>query len=414
MAALPVKQVATYTTGTSASVHTVSISAAPSTGNHLILFFVIAGGRTMTGVTDNAGNTWQVDKTLSNTTNHGLAIASAYLTAVPTSLSATFSSTGVAAAVCHEFSGLDTTAWFDQQNGTAAGNTTTVASGATGLTAGDSLLVAATADGSRTVTSEALSPAWTDLTRMQSTGTIRSIEPTYRIVSGAGTYAYNGTLSASAVHTDAIVAYKVAAAGGGGQTIAIAAAMSASAALTGAAVRTIGVAAPLSASAILTAAGDRIVGISAAASASATLAASGGLIRPLAASLSATATLAAAATVTAGGSTIAADAVLTASASLIAGGDLIRGVTAPLSASASVVAAATAYRGIAAPLSGSASLVAAASLTRSVAAALTASASLAATATSDTVVLGDAELTFPQNHLATLTSPSVYEASLTV
>src|SRR3990172_4501514 len=63
-----VKEVGNYTTGTSGNPHVISISSAPTTGNHLVLVAIMAGGRTLTSVTDTQGNTRQSHQTLPNTT----------------------------------------------------------------------------------------------------------------------------------------------------------------------------------------------------------------------------------------------------------------------------------------------------------------------------------------------------------
>lgn len=101
--------VPTWTTGT--------LTNAPTTGNHLILFLHTLAKQTLSSVTDSAGNTWQVDVTAAGTTNvESFSIASCYITnALTTSstISGTLSSNNNSKlSYVFEVAGLATSAWF--------------------------------------------------------------------------------------------------------------------------------------------------------------------------------------------------------------------------------------------------------------------------------------------------------------
>ena len=220
-----VREVGNYTTGTSATTHVIAISVAPTTGNHLVLVAIMAGGRTLSSVTDTQGNTWQVDETLLNTTNHGIGIASCKVVNALTTadtISMTWDAANVAAAVVNEYTGFHATTWADKSVSAARAADTVVDSGATATTAeADEQLVGgvAHAGGSGSPSSnpvftpETLDPLWEARGRQAASGFIRVIRSFDRLVSATGAYKMAGTLDGSWVNTAAIVTYLLAATG---------------------------------------------------------------------------------------------------------------------------------------------------------------------------------------------------------
>ena len=226
MAAAYVQEIATYSNGTSINTHVVTISTAPDGASHLILGMEIGGGRNITSVTDDRGNTWQIDRNQQCTTSMSVGVASTNQDVAPLQVGDTvtvvWSGTGRASGAIHEVSGLDPTDWFDVAASAAATTTTTVVdSGLTATTSQDDIFLFAAVglvSSSRLFTPEVVSPVWTAGTETASTGSaVRKMTPLWRVVATAGTYKIAGTINSTGAANDAvIVAYKAAASTSGG------------------------------------------------------------------------------------------------------------------------------------------------------------------------------------------------------
>lgn len=193
-------------------------------GNVALIVGLKAGGRTLTSAVDSKGNTWVVDETLANSTNHGAGIMHSVLATALVSgdtIDMTWSSTGVFAGSLLDLgANLDTASLVDISVSQANVSSTTLDSstGATSDTA-DELQIGVGAHGasSATLTPETLSPVWNHLDSQSSPTTVRTVRVYYRIVSGTEAQRFNGTLSAAQVNTGYFVTYRGAAGGAAAQ-----------------------------------------------------------------------------------------------------------------------------------------------------------------------------------------------------
>jgi hypothetical protein len=207
-------------TEATANPHVITVAAPGiAAGNHAMIVGMEPGGRTLTSVTDSKGNTWQVDETLANTTNHGGGVATSKLTAdlvAGDTVSVTFSAANDCAIHLFDLGdGLVAASWVDISVSQANASSTTLDSstGATSDTADELQIgVGLHQNGSATLTPETLSPVWTHLASASSPTTVRVNRVYYRIVSATEAQRFNGTLSVAAVNTGFFVTYRGAAA----------------------------------------------------------------------------------------------------------------------------------------------------------------------------------------------------------
>ncbi|MBA2439198.1 MAG: hypothetical protein H0V50_00805 [Thermoleophilaceae bacterium] len=214
----------TYAGSTTVAAHSVALSAATATGNHLIMRIVLTGSRTITSIVDARGNTWQVDLQVANDVSLTTIVASCLITTAHQTgdlITVNLSLTANMAAALNEFSGLAASLWTDKTAATADTLFADAAfgSGATAVTAqADELLIGALgiANVTATATPDTLSPAWVALSSaaMTTTASLRQIRGHYRIVAAAGAYAYAGTMNTAYRETAGIVTYRAGGATG--------------------------------------------------------------------------------------------------------------------------------------------------------------------------------------------------------
>ena len=202
-------------TAASGNPHTITVAAPGiAAGNVALVVGMVAGGRTLTGVTDSRSNTWTVDETLANTTNHGGGIASSVLGTTlqaGDTITVTFSSTGVFAGHLLDLGdGLDTASLVNISVSQANASSATLDSstGATSDTADQLQIGVGFHAGTPTLTPETLSPVWNHLASATSPTTTRTNRVHYRIVSGTEAQRFNGTLGTAQVNTGFFVTYR--------------------------------------------------------------------------------------------------------------------------------------------------------------------------------------------------------------
>jgi hypothetical protein len=219
MAITKVQDVVAAGNAASATTLVLTISGITTTvGNHLVCRAVHSGG-VLTGITDSKGNTWQIDEdgTASDTSSGSMAstkLTSALVNADTITL--TFFATSRAAATVEEFSGLATTSWYDVGSIAAEAASTSADSGLTATSAvADSLIIGnlAYVGTITSFTPESLSPAWVLDQQVASTGTVRAVQGTHRIVSATGTFAFKATWTTSRQHNSLVGVYKGAGSG---------------------------------------------------------------------------------------------------------------------------------------------------------------------------------------------------------
>lgn len=201
--------------------HVLTVAAPGiAANNRAFVAGIVAGGRTLTGVTDSQGNTWAVDETLANSTNHGGGGASSKLT---TALSAgdtvtlTFSGTGVFFGALLDLGDGLTATQPDisvSQAFTVAQTGVDSSTGATSDTADELQIGLAMHAGSSALTPETLSPVWNHIVSGNPTTFVRTLRVYYRIVAATEAQRFAGTLGAAQVNTGFLITYRGSAAGG--------------------------------------------------------------------------------------------------------------------------------------------------------------------------------------------------------
>jgi len=198
-----VRQVGNYTdSGSGSTTHVVTITNAPTTGNHLVLGIITPGNVATISAVDSASNTWTNRTRRNSGTTLTLALLECYVAnALTTSdtITVTLSASQGAGVVVNEYSGGDTAGWY---NSSAAGD-----SGGAGATTYDStaatpqgavgdlkvglLAISATSGGITT-------PAnFTARTTKASTSFVRTIYPFDGILAATSEDQFNGTYTTS-------------------------------------------------------------------------------------------------------------------------------------------------------------------------------------------------------------------------
>ena len=209
------------------SVSSVSIATTGTVtpGNSIIVAAATAtGGLDVTGCSDNAGNTYQVDVTLVNF-GAGVALCSAHgVSGSPTTITVTFSGTAIQGyASAAEFAGLATSGTVDKTaTGTAASSTAATASTSTTSQASELLIGAFSHNGTGRIYTPGdngtISPArpctttgtttYTALPIVADSPTSQVLLPEYCIVSAPDAYRASSTLNPSTGWNAILVTYK--------------------------------------------------------------------------------------------------------------------------------------------------------------------------------------------------------------
>ncbi len=187
-----------------------------TSGRHLTLAVICPGDRVVTSVTDSAGNTWTVHQTQANATTVAVSVASCYAATTPTTVTVNLSADATwAVAWVDEWTGGDTTGWFDIDTSTTATDAAPT-SGATGTSSADAGLVIGMfgQSGSRTLTEGS---GYTKLRQGVTSAFARTGMLEYKVVSGAAAYTADCSSNASAAWAAICCVFQAAA--GGPQTI---------------------------------------------------------------------------------------------------------------------------------------------------------------------------------------------------
>lgn len=206
-------QIALVQQVTGSGATTTPVVAVPTTtaGNALVLVIVNGTGATnpVSAVNDNGGNTWTLGAAgFQSGSNTRIEIWYSLNTAPTTSVTVTKGSTAVCAIGITEWSGVALTGALDQAAGAGSATATSHTAGPVTTTSADELLIGGISfTGSATTTLNAA--GFTSLTDLSNTQRGRVA---YRVVSSAGTYSINWTLSVTAPAGNAMVALRAAAA----------------------------------------------------------------------------------------------------------------------------------------------------------------------------------------------------------
>jgi len=201
-------------------VYTVVSGSEPVAGNLLVLSAVTSGSRTISSIVDSRSNTYATaDLAAFGTSCTGFVAYSMLTTSlqVGDTITITWSSTANSAVNISEWSGIATSSPLDQHtnnNSIGTNSVSTFSVGPTGTTAqADELVIAAFGYvGSNSGTAGS---GYTLLTRVQSTGTNRSVHAEYQIVAatGAQTATMDINVASSGGTGMAIATFKAAAGG---------------------------------------------------------------------------------------------------------------------------------------------------------------------------------------------------------
>lgn len=237
MAIAYVGEIGTVTKDPAGTTSVITVGAAGvAAGNHIIIVGTLQGTNVVTSVTDTAGNTYTVDKTVVTAAIAPTQVCSAHVTnALVNGNTITINhASSVGAFLAEEFSGIATSSYVDQTAGTGATTSTAINTGATAtLAATDDLQICAiTKDGANSITLANTTTGLSNFTteRLTTGTTTRTIYGRYKIGVGTAAIDYVGTLSTARTHNEAVVAYK--AAGATNVTLTPAAATAAGAAVT--------------------------------------------------------------------------------------------------------------------------------------------------------------------------------------
>jgi hypothetical protein len=201
----------------------IDVTVTTTVGNFIIVSCAHGNSGPAISAIDSKDSTgWQVDATSavadpakSSLLSRKIAIAlvSGDTITVTTS-GATFS-----ACSAQEWSGLDTTTWFDKSSSNNNSvSSTPYDSNATATTSqADELLYGVIAHNSTsTIIPDVQSPVWDERTNAASTGTVRTVHPVSRVVSSTGAYNNSGSLGTARGWSAIIGTYKASTGGGGG------------------------------------------------------------------------------------------------------------------------------------------------------------------------------------------------------
>ena len=214
-----VQDLGTNNTKTSGTTLTVTLSSAVTSGNSVIVSFAADDGGGTVTCSDNAtptANTYNVDVDVTNTNNVRSVICSAHnVSGLASGRAITVTTTNSIAARAMsvtEFKGLAPSLTRDQTQSNTGTGTSVTSNATSATTVTNELLIGAI--GVENKSNIALTPGtdWIELphdgTGTGAPDTNVSIHPQYRIVTATGTYAADGTLSASNDWAAAIATYK--------------------------------------------------------------------------------------------------------------------------------------------------------------------------------------------------------------
>jgi hypothetical protein len=217
---LVTSQGGTAASGLTATYTVTSTGTAAGTGLALIIAWRIAAAasQTITGVTDNKGNTWIKEFSDNDATSTVKADIwsvppSTYISGV-TTITVTFSIAASSAWYHYEVSGGDAVSadWGDQGIGGHGSSTAPTASSGT-LGQADEFVMGGIAWGSNTVTVSGVTASWTQDTLETATSPNLRLQPAHQIVSATTALTLAGTLSASTRWSVLGVTFKAGTAG---------------------------------------------------------------------------------------------------------------------------------------------------------------------------------------------------------
>lgn len=219
--ALVNNQGGTAVSGLTATYTVTATGTASGTGLALVVGWriVAAASQTVTGITDNKGNTWNqenVDNDATSTVKADLwgVRPSVYISGV-TSITVTFSIAASSAWEFYELSGGLNGSWGDIGGSGHASSTAPTVSTATLAQSGE-FVVAGIAWGSSTATISGLTAGWTNETGLvMGTAPNLSLQPAHQAAPGTTALTYAGTLSASNRWAAVACPFMAAAAAGG-------------------------------------------------------------------------------------------------------------------------------------------------------------------------------------------------------
>lgn len=204
------------TSGTTLQLTISGLAAAVAVGNRVIVS-AIGGGAAPSSCVDSQSNSYSLDASGPNVDPRVAFLSAPITTALNNgdTITVTYAaSTASRAFRVTEYSGLDTTPFDKSASSSGSAGTAADSTATATLTQADELVVGAVGHVS-TVGSfafESLSPAWNHLGSIASTGTVRTIQPGYRVVSATTAVACKATWTTSRNWSALVATYKAAAA----------------------------------------------------------------------------------------------------------------------------------------------------------------------------------------------------------